>query len=66
MYLEAPGFELPWFVRDYGLILLNPVWHAGRDLAPGEILEQQVRMLAYDAKSTPTIDELSSFVSFLD
>lgn len=59
LYLEAPGFDLPWFVRDYGLILLNPVWHAGRRLACGETLDMRVAMVAYDAATTPAIAELS-------
>ncbi len=59
LYLEAPGFGLPWFVRDYGLILLNPVWHDGRHLLRDEPLVMRLTMVAYDAAATPAIDELS-------
>lgn len=39
---------LAWFVRDYGLALLNPTWHQGIELAEGESWEMTLRLVAYD------------------
>lgn len=39
---------LPWFVRDYGLALLNPTWRKGIALGAGECWEMTLRLIAYD------------------
>lgn len=39
---------LPWFVRDYGLVLCNPTWQEPIELAAGESCEIRLRLVAYD------------------
>lgn len=41
---------LPWFVRGYGLVLLNPVTEAPRRLRAGEVLAQDITLVAYDGE----------------
>jgi hypothetical protein len=43
--------SLKWFVRGYGLVLLNPVTEAPTCLKAGEVLVQDITLTAYDGAS---------------
>jgi hypothetical protein len=43
--------SLKWFVRGYGLVLLNPVTEAPIFLRAGEVLVQDITLAAYDGAS---------------
>lgn len=42
---------LPWFVRGYGLVLLNPVTDSPRRLQAGEVLAQDITLVAHDGQA---------------
>jgi hypothetical protein len=44
---------LPWFARDYGLVVCNPTWQCALALARGEAWELSVRLVAYDGALEP-------------
>lgn len=42
----------PWFTRDYGVHIYNPLRHGAMDLSPGQELNLGLRILAYDGERT--------------
>jgi Methane oxygenase PmoA len=46
--INPNGFTAPWFVRDYGLVLLNPSSPSGQALGLGQCISQSVELIASD------------------
>ena len=55
----GPSEPCPWFTRDYGLHLYNPLRHHPVDLAAGDSLSWALEIAAYDgARTTAELNEL--------
>lgn len=63
-FAPAPGSETcPWFARDYGLHVYNPLRHHPISLAVGETCSWEVRLIAYDG--TRTIEAIDNIMRAL-
>jgi hypothetical protein len=60
VFAPAPGSEIcPWFTRDYGLHVYNPLRHRRVSLATGTTYSWEVRLVAYDGmREIGAIDDL--------
>jgi Methane oxygenase PmoA len=53
LLLAVPGAQPhEWFIRDYGLATYNPMFEQPRDVAFGDALRVQLRVVAYDEPLT--------------